>query len=501
MSIKFPLFFVVLLLVFSSFGQDSLSVNKYEPSGEFSVILRNNFGKGKVENTFGPNDFKLMSGITHSMRFGYQFNLPHNFGITLRAAFGLSPMVFWDDFYDSVVWPTKPRNYTDNVSYNLFGALEAGASYTYQLNSKYELITTGGFGVNFSNSFTRSFGIGNGNNDLLLVETRYNNNPKPFLFYELGIAKTLKNKNKLNLSFALEHSLDPLYRGVASRYESNLLVSQHNFKNLGTNFGFNLGYTFTRNKRKETAKNNSLLNNTSLKLEKKKTRQNMRFLHPKSIVLGVQSGLFFTKNKIKGSDSPFISGYYSWWNLAGFAQVGIQKDYFYEVGFGFEEYAVGKRFKNPDFFGGYSNLYVASKFYGGIGKRIIHKPSNIKLINVQAGIGMILTYNTNNTSAGSSGGGSFNGNDSLVFSAVHDYKLLVAPTLYILLEKDFQLSPSLFASVRYRYDQGIFPMFKEDITYIQNGVSGTVQNLIFGTSQTFGFALKYKFLQKKYRDE
>ncbi len=146
-------------------------------------------------------------------------------------------------------------------------------------------------------------------------------------------------------------------------------------------------------------------------------------------------------------------------------------------------------------------MYIASKFSGGVGRRFIHKPSNLKLINIHAGLGLILTYNTNKTSGGSNGGAYYRQNDTFSYLAIDDYKLLVAPTLYLVLEKDFQLSSSLYATVRYRYDQGIFPMFKQDIEYTFNGVSGKTKNLVYGTSQTFGVAIKYKFLQKKYRED
>ena len=482
------------------FSQDSVNIEKWKPTGELSLILRNSFGKPKMENTVGESEFVLARGVTHSLRIGYQLNLPKNFGVTARAGFGFSSIVYWDDFYDSVVWPSKPKNYVDNVTYNLFTALELGVNYKHVLKNSLKLTTTFGGGFNFSNSYGWGATIGNGFGRETKMDWSYNNQRNPFLFYELGVLKTLKNKNNLSLSLAYEYSFDPIYSGTYQVSQNNLVTSEGKFYNSGTNIGLNLAYTFTGERIRENVSYNSTRNGTTLKTEKKKFRKEKRFVHSKSIFVGVGTGLFFTKNKIVDKDSPFKSGYYSWWSVNGFAEIGMKKDYFYEFGLGFEEYASGRTFKNIEDYKSWSNMYIASKFYGGFGKRFIHKPSNRKILNVHAGLGMILTYNTNKTSGGSSGGGYYTPQDTIVFSAIDDYKLLVAPTLYVMLEKDFQLTKNLLFSLRYRYDQGIFPMFKQDISYEVNGVKGKTQNLVYGTSQTYGFALKYKLLGKKYRE-
>ena len=328
----------------------------------------------------------------------------------------------------------------------------------------------------------------------------YNNNRKPFLFFELGVVKSLKNKNELSLSLAYEYSFDPIYSGNYQVYQNNLITSFGSFYNSGNNVGLNFAYTFTGERIRENARYNASKNKTSFKTEKKKLKSDKRYVDPKSIFVGIGTGLFFTKNKIKDEDSPFESGYYSWWSMNGFAEIGIKNDYFYEFGFGMEEYASGFRFKNVKNSRSWSNMYIASKFYGGFGKRIIHKPTNKKILNVHAGLGMILTYNTNKNSGGSSGGGYYSSQDTIRYRAIDDYKFLFAPTVYVMLEKDLQITKNFFISLRYRYDQGIFPMFKQDVAYEVNGVKGKTQNLVYGTSQTYGFALKYKILQKKYRD-
>ena len=102
-------------------------------------------------------------------------------------------------------------------------------------------------------------------------------------------------------------------------------------------------------------------------------------------------------------------------------------------------------------------MYVASKFSGGLGKLSIHKPSNLKLLIVHAELGLILTYNTNKTSRGSIGGGHYRTNETITFVAIDDYKLLVAPTLYLILEKDIQLSPSLI----FFFDTGMVNEFSQ----------------------------------------
>ena len=492
---------ILCFLSFPIFSQDSLSDDKWKPTGELSVLLRNSYGKSQVRNYLGEQEFDLVGGVTHSLRIGYQLNLPKNFGITARAGFGFSPFAYWDDFYDSVVWPTKPRNYFANVTYNLFTSLEFGVNYKRLLKNNYKITSTAGFGFNYSNSYGWGYNLGNDRGRTILVDLNYNNRTKPFLFFEMGLSRTLKNRNEFSLSLAYEYSIDPIYSGSYSVFQGNSLTSGGSFYNSGTNVGLNLAYTFTKEKQREAAESNALKNNSSIKTEKRKLKAENRFIHPKSILFGVQSGLFFTKNVIKDADSPFESGFYPWWSVNGFAEIGLKNDYFYEVGFGFEEYASGRSFKDIQYSRGWSNMYIASKFSGGFGKRFIHKPSNLKLLNIHAGLGLILTYNTNKTSGGSSGGGFYRQNDTLTYSAIDDYKLLVAPTLYVVIEKDFQLSPSVFASIRYRYDQGIFPMFKQDIYYTLNGVEGRTQSLVYGTSQTFGFALKFKFLQKKYRED
>lgn len=492
---------VICAATFSSFSQESYSKEKWKPTGELSVVLRNSYSNGTVEKSFGGDEFQLMGGVTHSFRLGYQLNLPKNLGVQMRVGFGFSPMVFWDDFYDLVVWPQKPRNYFTHVNYNLFTSCEFGLNYTKLLTNNLNLTTLGGVGFNFSNSYPLNYQIGNGEGRTILFDLNYNNLTKPILFFELGLIRTLKNRNELALSLAYEYSFDPIYSGNYSVYEGNSLTSSGRFYNNGTNLGVSLAYTFTREKARELAKRNAQKKGTSLKTEKKNLRAEKRAVHPKSIFFGATAGLFFTKNIIKDSDSPFQSGYYPWWSVNGFAEIGMKNNYFYEIGVGFEEYASGVSFKDPRFWRSWSNMYIASKFSGGLGRRFIHKPSNLKLINIHAGLGLILTYNTNKTSGGSSGGAFYRQNDTLSYLAIDDYKLLVAPTLYVVLEKDFQLSSSLFASVRYRYDQGIFPMFKQDIEYTFNGVSGKTKNLVYGTSQTFGVAIKYKFLQKKYRED
>ena len=123
-------------------------------------------------------------------------------------------------------------------------------------------------------------------------------------------------------------------------------------------------------------------------------------MHSNSIFFVAIAGLFFTKNIIRDSDSPFQLGYFPWWSVNGFTEIGMKNNYFYEVGVGFDEYASGVSFKDPRFWRSWSNMYIASKFSGGVGRRFILKPYNLKLINIHAGRGLILTYNTNKTSGG-----------------------------------------------------------------------------------------------------
>ncbi len=72
---------VFCAVTFSSFSQESYSEEKWNPTGELSVVLRNSEGKGIVEKSFGGDEFQLMGGVTHSFRLGYQLNLPKNLGV------------------------------------------------------------------------------------------------------------------------------------------------------------------------------------------------------------------------------------------------------------------------------------------------------------------------------------------------------------------------------------------------------------------------------------
>lgn len=241
-----------------------------------------------------------------------------------------------------------------------------------------------------------------------------------------------------------------------------------------------------------------------IKLERKNKRIAKRFIHPKSMFLSLGLGLNLHNIKMSEENDYFhrrAKDLETMFSLD--LDIGHKDNYYLETGLDYNRYRYFYRTKSGQGFNFYNGQgFEALKLFGGYGKRIILKNSNINFINVSAGVSLSVNLKRKRPS-------SFmdyvEGQYDERFVLSQKYattKNRVFPSVYVGLNKDIRIYRKLYLFLDYKFDLGFISTFEQEFEYYDiNNPSEITQviNKINGTGQTFSIGIKTRFLAKKYR--
>lgn len=489
------------LLLFSSnfsFSQEEYKRNPYiYTKNRFSIDLVNGMNRANFTPQTGSEVPRSPIGLTHQLDFEYTFSLGDNFGVSLGAGFGFFPFMYRIDpaggFSGTSGW-----GYIHLVDYNLVGNLDAGFNYQRWIGDRYAFKASAGGGIIKASQWGVTIG-GFGQEGLdYQFKFDYDGRPKPFFYLKSGIDRVLKNDDLLGLSLGYRHISNPLYEGgyVMQNYTSTGLME--NKKHL---FELSLSYTFTRARKMKKAEDFVYQEDLSFKDAKKKFRKEKRYIDPKSVFIGVSSGLFFGRNQVKRDVDFLRSQGTPSWIVQGDVEMGMDRNnLFMQFGFSVAEYWDVIRVDRPYAFGWFAtNAFISPTLSAGMGIRLIGK-NNINYLNASAGVALGFNF----SQKGMNGWGSQNASNSQTgdsyYLAYTDHDVgHFLPTLYLDLSRDFQLSRAVYLSLDYRVNLGFVNVHEKRVEFYETPDLDTPQEAVVGikgTSNAFQIGIKYKFVPK-----
>lgn len=240
-----------------------------------------------------------------------------------------------------------------------------------------------------------------------------------------------------------------------------------------------------------------------IKLERKNRRIAKRFVHPKSVFFNVGLGLNLNYIKMSEENDYFHRRAKDLETMFFLElEIGHKDNYFFETGLAYNRYRYSYRTRSGQGFNFYNGQgFEALKLFGGYGKRIGLKNSNINLINVSAGVSFSYNLKRKRPSDFSD----FDDQNDDRFHLYQKYptsKNRVFPTFYLGLNKDIRIYKRVYLFLDYKFDLGFISTFEQEFEYYDKNTPSEiveVTNKINGTSQSFTIGLKTRFLAKKYR--
>ena len=241
-------------------------------------------------------------------------------------------------------------------------------------------------------------------------------------------------------------------------------------------------------------------NTITAKELRKLNQAKKRFVDPHSIF--ICGGIGFFQNQFFGTSPGLHKDHTVTGTFYGKVELGLKKGYFVETGLERDKYIATYQYSNFTGLGGY--FFPRAKLSLGLSKRIVVGKYAYNLINIHAGLG--ISFHHNRTGSGGSG---YTASITEYFGSYECYydRAIVFPTLYLVVEKDFQLLRDLYISLSYRYDQGFRRV--AEVTGAYTTQPYTIPSVPFhiwinGLAQTLNFGLKYKIVpckQGKFKED
>ena len=505
----FGLLLLFLNITFLSFGQEDES--KRNPyiyiKNRFTVSLGNGFNSSRFTSQIGEVVPRFAIGNIHKLNFDYTFSFGEHFGASFGGGFGFFPFMYRvkeNENYEG----TSGSRYWHLVDYNMFGNLKGGIQYQRWIGNRYAI--TGSFGGGIYKCFEGSTSIGssistqpgpltNNSPTEIIYKFKYNYDGqiKRYFYLKSGVDKVLKSDNLIGLSLAYEYFLDPVYQG---QYILNNYESQGSFINKGHNISLALSYSFTRAQKVKKAEDFLYKDGLSFKDAKRKVKKERRYIDPKSVFIGVSSGLFFARNDVESHVDFLRDASFPFWSIQADSEIGLKRNFFMQFGLSVAQYMSSIRLTPSQPMGfTASRAFLSPGLSGGMGLRLIGA-NNINYLNVSAGFG--LGFNVRSKGANGSGGMSYGYNGEVIYELTHqDYTIRnMIPTVYLNTSRDFQITKSLYLSLDYRFNLGFVNVYEQRVVlHVQPDLSLTKEAVIRikGTSNAVQIGLKYKFVPKK----
>lgn len=487
-----------ILTAISAAAQTSTRNHFLYNQNAFSVQYTSGFNKTQVTRTFGDeNRFITPVNQVHQLNLLYTFDVHPSFGLTFGAGIGMFPFNYelteTDEFGGT---SGHPKKYTR--SYNPFSRLHFMVDYHTWIANKFAF--KGGIGGGFYKFTPNNFKAETDPNDdqNFTISYQYPGKFTPNATLQAGFDLRLKNDDLVGISF----SYDYLFGTIASG-AYGMQSSKHRglISNRGNQFNINLSYAFTQARKMLAIENGFNQEDLSLDEAKAKFKMDKRYIDPKSCFFGLSSGLFYSRNNVKNTTYPTENAQLPQWVIHANGEMGLKNNFFAQAGISVAKYTSITLIHRPDFSIFYgSRPFIGASFSAGLGYRFI-TTNNKNQLNLSAGVSLLANLNSR-AMVTSPLSAMLDVNEEVLFYTQNAYqtKNNVVPTVYLNLNRDFQLTQSLYFSLDYRLNLGFINTFEQDIRFYESpDYAHPLSNAsaIKGTSNAFQVGLKYKFVPKR----
>lgn len=476
---------MVTCSVFFSNAQLDSTFSEHFRYDHFTIRSQFGMGKSKFENIFGneiPKGGFVMSPV---LKAEYTKNLNPSMGLVFNAGIGA-------DFYSH-------RIIFNSVATRM--NMDFGFAPEFRVPVKSNFISfSQGMGIKWTSRLTSTYTESDYNNDWTQTNLNFENVLLPYFKSRFTYWIPFKNKDLLSFNLDYQYVTKDLFRGqyLINKEEQ---FSAGNIRANRSIFSIGVGYTFTMHRRNEQLRTIISQKGIDNELAKKELKTQRRFVHPKTTMIGVNSGFFMNVTKVNDPGGVFDSYSAPSWNVALSFEQGWKNNFYLQGGFSVSSYWSWFKYDKYSFGASGSSAFLAYTPSVGIMKRINTK-NNRNLVNLSAGLNLSFQFEPKGDGF-SSGGGELADSTGVVlgYSYMDKVHRTIFPTTYFGIGKDFRMTKNLSFTIDYRFQLGLMKVQSSKINYYESDqVIKEADMKIDGTAHTINFGLKYRFLQEKYKD-
>jgi hypothetical protein len=489
---KEALLSVLMIFFIFTLNAQNLPENSFEKvfsRNHVTFTLQNGFTRGKAFSEYGNFRPDPRTGYVYRGTLNYTVNLSDQIGFSIGTGIGAFPVNF--EMYQLDLGRSS---YFDDVEYRFFASFNGELNYRIPLNKTYILNGFAGINSFYFNYHEHEIGYSSFNqpHGIYKFDIIHEKGWRQNYNFGGGISKLLNNRDLLTFRVDYHHSVRNIYNGQYVIMPFSADESGGKFSNHGHHLNLGIAYTFSRTER--DAKLQTFLSEGAKKESKTLYKKEKRAIKEQTTYIGSTGGLTFpisraidNNNVIINATIPNLMPYF-------FMEHNLKKNFYAELGFGFQEYFDALRFKGSPIYGG-TNIFHGYQISAGTGKRLIGKKSNYNYLNLTAGI-VANFLDREKGLIGSSGGSiiSITGTDTIYYYRSEDYILRkFNPLLYIGASKDFRISGNFHLTFLYRYHQGLLNLYEKRVDYVSMFTSGQQQARVIlnGSFHTFQIGTKF----------
>ena len=371
-------------------------------------------------------------------------------------------------------------NYTDGLAWLGYKKFDIGIGNSRMLNSKFLLGTSLKLGGLHGEKRSPLFREQDGSSIQANSQINY------FALAKVSLSKILKNHNLLDLGLYYRQSFSDIYEGTYSGPSESA-----DYSGKGSEVGLSIGYSFTGYERR--------LSETKSKREILEYKKKFRNIEQRARLFELSVDLFSFLSANNDPEDIIVNSYSNKFGIRAETEFSIQDVKFWEMGLHVGAYCTGFVVLNENRIGRFAQSQAGVDYQfalnWGYGYRFRTK-KEISIITLSGGIAI------NGSLSGSSGSSSrfSNVTNEYIYKLEFedDIKTIIYPTIYANLNRDFQISKSMYLSLNFRYNLGFISNIVRSFEAETYGSSvRNFEGKRNGTSRALGIGLKYNFGEKK----
>lgn len=482
-------FFLLSIGIPSSFIAQETKIE--DPKQRLVISLEEGFNfHHKINYLTGQGGFEGRTG--HQVLFygGYQRLLNEAFSFTAEGGLGIQTVNYsYNEFF---------KQYFMNplIGFRLSG------DHALLSHKKSTLLLTFGTGINFSLGGNYSsahfvYAAGSGGTQLQeqSIVTGSFSKIQGFVSPGIKLSRSMKNYDLLVISTRVNFLHQAPFSG---HFELKNASSEGSYSGSNIQLQVGLAYCFTGISRNKEIEKIVLEEQVKPKEAKKEVLKSNRFFEPSSMFMQLSGGYYWGRTGEKGGNDFFQPVSYATSQLQLSAEKGFGNYFYLKGGVKMDEKAVAAKVWESN-----ATVYLTktktSELYFSIGKRFKAK-NNIQLCNLDAGMGVGVSWKTNGLKSTSMGTASYtNTGDTLFYFNSQSYQRnKVYPILQVGISRDFQLGNRLYFSVSYQQCFGLIPILYSDVEFKEGDQNFLPTKLVTNaTSSNLLFGLKYRIEKRK----
>lgn len=464
---------------------------------QFSFEISSGTNQVKVSNATGPEKMRNAVAFHHGLNVRYRYNFSDKFSSRFRIGLHVQNTPIKLEPSKNLILSSYTISGRHNSIYNFFRRLDFSFAYTLKQQKHSSINILGGAGLNAFGSYIFQSGLKFPESPSYFY-FEISKRAKPFLQVGIENEFTLKNRDFLTLKLNYQHGFTSFLDGEFEFVNSDFQLSQGKFHNYLRGFNLGVEYTFSQQKKQQKIYELEEGNQISRSEAKKINRKERRYIDPKSMFLKVEFGVGSGINRSMNKNSPYMSTGFNF--PAVFPSIsfekGIKNGLFHEYNYFFMKQRSISKIENKLGAWGYSPFY-AHYLSAGLGYRV-KLPSNFKLFNIHAGLGIGTQFSKKDTL-----GTSYfeqilyeGSTETITFSSTEEIKRIghFMPILYLGISKDFRLSNQVAISMSFKRQFGFNPVQVIDVTYtsIENPQAQKARIQVDGSAILFSAGIKIK---------